>query len=315
LFFTDKTSLPNANASNIGAGKSAPKSAMLRPFASDFLREAAPFALMAAPLAWLYLRLAAHLGAQWWRDPNYSHGFFVPLLALWMLWNSRCRLMEAPKRPSWWGLVVILAGLSLLVIGTFGADLYLSRVSFLFVIAGMAIFFYGWPRFRVGMFAWLVLFLMIPLPLLVSNQIVLPLQFISSALATGLMDLFGIPVFRQGNVIFLPSLTLEVAEACSGIRSLMAMVTLAVAFSYLAERKAWKRAVLVFSAIPVAIVANGIRIMASGVLGYYWSHDKAEGFFHLFSGIVIFTFAFLILWMLDSILRRVAPGDRPESAA
>jgi exosortase len=283
---------------------------------SKFLsRKAGLFVLLLIPVAVLYHYVVPNLVGQWWHDPEYSHGFFVPILAGWILWRERRKLEEMAPDPSWWGVPIIVCAMALLIVGTFGAEIFVSRISLLILIAGLAIHFYGWNHFRPVLAAWLVLFLMIPLPAILANQIVLPLQFVSSGLATGFMDLCNIPVYRQGNVIYLPSITLEVAEACSGIRSLMAMVTLAVAYGYLLEQKTWKRIVLVLSAVPIAVLANGVRIMASGVLGQYFGRDKAEGFFHLFSGLVIFSFSFLLLWMLHSVLRKFRDTQQRESLA
>jgi len=279
------------------------------------LRKFSLAAILASTLAVLYLRVASSLVGQWLHDPDYSHGFLVPILACWILWRQRRRLKEIRLAPSWWGVLITLAAMALLVVGSLGAENYISRTSLLVVFAGLIINFCGWSYFRVSFFAWLVLFLMIPLPAIIANRIVLPLQFLSSGLATGFMDLCGIPVYREGNVIFLPSITLEVAEACSGIRSLMAMITIAVAYGYLLESKPWRRVVLVVSAVPIAVVANSLRVMASGVLGQYWGRDKAEGFFHLFSGLVIFSFSFLLLWILHTVLQKFSEKQHAESLA
>lgn len=271
--------------------------------------------VLVATLALLYAAVVTKLVDQWLRDPDYSHGFLVPILALWILWQQRRLLTELPPAPSWWGVLIVLAAMGLLVLGSLGAENFVSRVSLLLVIAGLGIHFYGWRHFRTMLAAWAVLFLMIPLPAIIANRIVLPLQFISSGLATGFMDVCGIPVYREGNIIFLPSITLEVAEACSGIRSLMAMITLAVAYGYLLESQPWRRVVLVLSAIPIAVVANSLRVMASGVLGQYWGRDKAEGFYHLFSGLAIFSFSFLLLWLLHTVLRKLGDQQHAESLA
>lgn len=267
-----------------------------------------------ATLAVLYSHVLSKLIAQWWHDPDYSHGFFVPVLAFWMLWRSRPGFRQCTPAPSWWGLPIIVGAMGLLIVGTLGAENYVSRLSLLLALAGLVINFYGWRYFRIGIFAWLVLFLMIPLPAIIANRIVLPLQFVSSGLATSLMDLCGVPVYRQGNIIYLPSLTLEVAEACSGIRSLMAMITLTVAYGYLLEQKAWTRAVLIVSAVPIAVIANSFRITTSGLLGQYWGRDKAEGFFHLFSGLVIFSSSLLLLGLLHGLIRKIGRHERRSTA-
>jgi exosortase len=244
--------------------------------------------LLALLLTLLYLRILAGMSAQWWSDPNYSHGFIVPFFSAWMLWRERKRLAEAPVRPSSLGLLVIAAALGILVLGVLGAENFLSRTSLLFLLAGLVIQFRGWACFRAMLFPWAILFLMIPLPAIIFNRIALPLQFLSSRLASALLGAIGVPVYREGNVINLPSLSLDVVEACSGLRSLVSLVTLAVFYGYLFEPRISRRFLLVLSSIPIAVAANGFRIMGSGLLGEYWSPDKAEGFFHLFSGWLIF---------------------------
>jgi len=258
--------------------------------------------LLAALLAVLYHHTLAALAVQWWDDPNYSHGFIVPLFSGWVVWRERKRILAEPVNPSWFGLLVILAGLGILALGVLGSELFLSRTSLLIVVAGMIIQFQGWRRFRAMLFPWAVLFLMVPLPVIVFNQIALPLQFLASRLASGLLSLVGVPVLREGNVINLPSLSLDVVEACSGLRSLVSLVTLAVFYGYLFEPRAWRGFLLVLSSIPIAVAANAFRIMGSGILGEYWSPDKAEGFFHLFSGWLVFVLSLGLLVLFHKIL-------------
>ena len=197
-------------------------------------------------------------------------------------------MASEPLRPTGTGLIIIVGALGELILGVVGAENFLSRTSLLFLLAGLIIYFCGWRFFRSVLFPWGVLFLMIPLPAIVFNQIALPLQFEASRLASGMLALVGVPVLREGNVIQLPSITLDVAEACSGLRSLASLITLAVIYGYLIERRIWRRVLLILVAVPIAIVANAVRIMGSGILGQYWDPDKAEGFFHLFSGWLIF---------------------------
>src|SRR5260370_25790492 len=131
-------------------------------------------------------------------------------------------------RPSWYGLPIMIAALGPLLLGTFGAELFLSRVSFVLLLAGMIILFYGWPLFRALLFPWVFLFLMIPIPVIVFNQITLPLQFFASSVASAILETFGVPVLREGNIIQLPAMAFELAEAWSGLRSLLSLVTLHV---------------------------------------------------------------------------------------
>lgn len=268
--------------------------------------------LLFATLAALYARVITNLLAQWSHDPNCSYGFIVPFLSLWILWNRRERIKQHTWVPNSCGLLLVVGSMGLLVIGTLGAENFLSRTSLLFALAGIAVYFCGWPFLRVTFFPWALLFLMIPLPVIIYNRIALPLQFLASRFATTLLDLTGVPVLREGNIIHLPTISLEVVEACSGMRSLMALITISVAYGLLCERRTWRRVVLVFSSIPIAVVANGFRIMGSGLLGQYWSPEKAEGFFHEFSGLLIFCASCLLLALFHFLLAHFPTQNRRE---
>ncbi|HEX6505106.1 MAG TPA: exosortase A [Terriglobales bacterium] len=254
-------------------------------------------------LAWLYIRLVGGLVFQWWHDPNFSHGFFVPAFSLYLLWLKRDRLRSLPIARSWLGLPILLAGLGLLVIGNLGAELFLARFSFLLVIAGLVICFLGWEHQRELLFPWLFLIVMIPIPAIVFNQITFPLQLLASRLASGILPLANVPVLRQGNIIQIPAMALEVAEACSGIRSLLSLVTLTIIYGYLMETKLAIRLVLGLASIPIAVLANSLRIVGTGLMVQYWNPEKAEGFFHLFSGWLIFVVSLLLVFGLHKLLR------------
>jgi exosortase len=261
--------------------------------------------ILATLVVLLYYRILLNLVAQWWQDANYSYGFLVPVFAGWVIWNRRICLASTPENPSNWGLVVIAAALGEVVLGIVGAENFLSRTSLLLLVAGLIIYFRGWRSFRAVLFPWGVLFLMIPLPAIVFNQFALPLQFQASRFASTLLALVGVPVLREGNVIHLPSLTLDVVEACSGLRSLTALVTTAVIYGYLFEPRALWRLMLILAAIPIAVVANGFRIMGSGILGEYWSREMAQGFFHTFSGLLVFLFSLGLLRMFHVAASRI----------
>jgi exosortase len=262
----------------------------------------------------LYKDIFAALVRQWWNDPDFSHGFFVPLLAAYLIWQKRETLAELPVKPSWWGLAVMLGAVGVLLVGVFGAELFLSRSSFIFLLAGLVIFFLGWDHFRALIFPWCFLFLMVPLPTLIMNQVTLPLQFFASSLAASLLGLVGVPVLRDGNVIQLPTMSLQVVEACSGIRSLVSLITLAVVYAYLIEKNEVIRVLLVVAAVPIAIAANGLRIMGTGLTGMYWSPDKAEGFFHEFSGWLIFVMSLAMLFTVHQVLRGFARWHSKRAA-
>jgi len=256
-------------------------------------------------VAWVYSSILARLVAQWWHDPNFSHGFFVPAFSLYLLWLGRKRLLSLPHRPSWAGLVILVVGLAVLIVGDLGAELFLSRLSLLLVIAGLVVLFLGWNYQREILFPWAFLILMIPIPVIVFNQITFPLQILASELASGLLPLMGVPVLREGNVIQIPAMPLQVAEACSGIRSLLSLATLAIIYGYLLENRQAVRVLLALASVPIAIAANSLRIVGTGLLVQYWDPDKAEGFFHTFSGWLIFVASLAMLYCLHKLLQLV----------
>jgi exosortase len=257
---------------------------------------------------WLYAPILARLFLQWVgpaRDPNFEHGIFVPLFALYILWQDRKRLQAVAPAPSWAGLPLIVLGLLMLIIGVLGAELFFSRVSLLILLAGLVIFFQGRNFFRAILFPLAFLLLMIPIPALILQQVTFPLQMLAAKLATALLELVQVPVLREGNVIVLASMPLDVAEACSGIRSLLTLVTLAIIYGYLMESRVWMRVLLAVSAVPIAVAANSFRIFGTGLLVQYWDPDKAEGFFHTFSGWLIFVAALIMLFALHKLLSSI----------
>jgi len=260
-------------------------------------------AVLVVLVAWLYSSILYHLVGQWWQDPNFSHGFFVPLFSAFVLWQDRFRLARLAVNPSSWGLLIAVGALSVLVLGVMGAELFLSRVSLLLLLAGLVIFFLGWNYFRAVLFPWAFLILMIPVPAIIFNQITFPLQLLASKIAAGLLPLLGVPVLREGNVINLPAMVLEVAEACSGIRSLLSLATLAIIYGYLMESRNSIRVGLAFASLPIAVAANSLRIVGTGLLVQYWDPQKAEGFFHVFSGWLIFVISLLMLFVFHRIMR------------
>lgn len=260
----------------------------------------------------LYWTILRHLVGQWWHNPNFSHGFFVPLFSAFVLWQDRHRLARVPLRPSWLGLPVLAFALCVLIVGQMGAELFLSRSSLLLVLAGLTVLFLGWNFFRATLFPWAFLILMIPIPAIIFNQITFPLQLLASKVAATTLPLFGVPILREGNVINLPAMALEVAEACSGIRSLMSLVTLAIIYGFLMEKRLWVRCLLAIASVPIAVVANSVRIIGTGLLVQYWDPDKAEGYFHASWGWIIFVVSLVLLYALHGLIETIWP---PREAA
>lgn len=296
-----------------------------------------PLAITSA-LVFVYYAVLAKLGYDWWTDENYSHGLLIPAIIGYMLWAERERIARVSRRPSlvWGGTIVVFALMSLWV-GTAGAELYAQRISLLLMLAGIVIYFWGFRLLRKLLVPFALLFLAIPIPEILFSKIAFPLQLFASRCAVWTMRLFDIPVLRQGNVIELmprgarESKKLEVVEACSGIRSLMTLLTLAVVFAYFTRQRRdddgsagglmqriksygfWRSIILVGSAIPIAILTNALRVSGTGVLAHYYGTEVADGFFHSFSGWVIYIVAFLLLiavgWLLDRIGKR-GRGDK-----
>jgi exosortase len=257
-----------------------------------------------------YWRILAKLVTDWWQIPDFSHGFLVPVFAAYLVWAKRKRLLEIRIVPNWLGVVVTAVALVVLLLGVFGAELFLSRVSLVILLAGLVLCFGGWQLLKELQFALLVLLLAIPIPFIIFNEITLPLQVLASKLASALLPLFGVPVLREGNVIELPSMKLEVAEACSGIRSLISLFTLSIFYGYFLEKSFLRRAVLALASIPIAIAANAVRILGTGLCVQYWDPDKALGFFHEFSGWVMFLVSLACLFIVHRSMRLIPAGRR-----
>jgi exosortase len=269
--------------------------------------------VLAGLLLWLYALTLSHLVAQWWQDPNFSHGFFVPLFAGFVIWQERSRLARVKVQPSWSGAAILLLGLCVLILGQMGAEIFLSRISLLIVLAGLIVLFLGWTFFRAVLFAWAFLLLMIPIPAIVFNQITFPLQLLASKVASTTLPWLGVPVLREGNVIILPAMALEVADACSGIRSLMSLATLAVIYGYLMERSTGMRVLLALASLPIAVAANSLRVVGTGLLVQYWDPDKAQGFFHEFQGWLMFVASLVMLYLLHRVIRLLWPEEGSEA--
>ncbi len=243
----------------------------------------------------VYLPVVSSLVRNWARDDNYSHGFIVAPFAAYFAWTRRRELGAAPPRPHWAGLAIVAGSLLLLLAGVIGAELFLARVSLIGLIAGVVLFLYGARHLRLLAFPIAFLLLMVPLPAVVFNQLAFPLQLVASRAGEAVLSASGIPVLREGNVLVLPTTTLEVAQACSGIRSLVSLLTLAILLGKLTEPRVSARVMLALLSVPVAIAANAARVAGTGLAADWIGPRAAEGFFHEFSGWVIFVVAFALL--------------------
>lgn len=265
-------------------------------------RPAAAVLLFAILLAALYGSVLREIAAQWWDDANYSHGFLVPVFSGYLVWRSRRTLRALPVRGSAAGLAVMSTGIAMLLLGDIAGELFLMRSSLVVIVAGLVLFHLGRAWLRTLAFPLGFLFFMIPLPATIFYAVAFPLQNVAAQNAVWLLDLIGVPVLRDGNVIHLSQITLGVTEACSGIRSLISLLALAVAWGYLTLGRPWAIAALAVSAVPITIAANAGRIVATGLISLWLGPSYAQGFFHAFSGWLIFVFALACLAAVHGLL-------------
>jgi len=258
-------------------------------------------AVLCAAIGFMYAGVLSSLVRQWMSDDNYSHGFFVLPLALYFAWERRAVLAAAPRRPGAAGLLLIVFSLLIRLAGVLGSDLFLTRVSLVGVIAGTIWFVWGQRHVRILAFPILFLLLMIPLPAVVFNQLAFPLQLFASRVGESAIALAGVPVLREGNVLHVPAATLQVVEACSGIRSLVSLVMLAIVLGYFTGHGTRGRTLLALAAIPIAILANAARVAGTGLSAEWIGPEAAQGFFHTFSGWLMFVIAFAGLVMLQQV--------------
>jgi exosortase len=262
----------------------------------------------------LYWPVLTKLVHDWLHDDNYSHGILIVPLAAFFIWERRRRLALTPVRPRAWGLGVVAFGLVLLLAGQLGAELFLGRVSILFVLAGVVVFLLGTGALKVLAFPLAFLVLMIPLPAIIFNQIAFPLQLLASRAGEAALSLAGIPVLREGNVIVLAHITLEVAEACSGIRALVSLLTLGIVYGYFTDGRMSVRLIIAIATIPIAIVANAARVAGTGIAAQYFGERAAQGFFHTFSGWLVFVAAFGLLFVVGRAIEWLSPAPAATRA-
>jgi exosortase len=251
-----------------------------------------------------YFPVLQHLVEQWSTDENVSHGFFVPAVALYLAWERRDAILTSKLKPAWWGLGIMAWGALQGYVGVLGAELFLQRTSFLITLVGLLLVTGGTQLVRILAFPLLLLPFMVPIPAIVYNQITFPLQLFASQVAETVLGWVGIPVLRDGNILELASQRLSVAEACSGIRSLLSLSFLSLVYAYFFDKRVWMRWVLLVATVPIAILANAGRVTLTGVLSEI-NPELARGFFHSLEGWIIFLIALVMLASFHAIVNRV----------
>jgi len=262
-------------------------------------------AIIVACLALLYFRVIQGLVSDWVRMPDFSHGFLIPIVSLYLVYERRKQLSSFSPSGHWTGLPLLLFGILLFLLGNLATEFFTMRFSMLVVLGGILLFLLGKEFFKTLLFPLVFLIFMIPIPSVLMDRITFPMQLFASKVAARSLDLIGIPVLREGNIIQLANTSLEVAEACSGIRSLISLLALSVVFAYFSQNTTWKRIVLVLSTFPIAIIANAARVTGTGILAHHYGDQVAQGFFHGFSGWILFVVAFACLFVFGSILSKL----------
>jgi exosortase len=277
-------------------------------------RAGPPIALAAAAFVVLFAQPTQLLFRDWWTDSEAGHGLLLAPLAVWLVWRDQP--LKPYKPNAMLGTTLLVAAVLLRYLAGLAAELFTLRLSIVLALAGLAVFWFGEGQLRRWWLPFALLTLAIPLPALVTNALTLPLQFKASALGAALLDWRNVPVRLSGNVIQLPGRQLFVTEACSGIRSLVALLSLGVLIGGLWLRSPVGRLAVVALAVPVAVMVNAVRVFLTGFLVYFVNPAMGEGFMHLTEGWLLFLVAFSILaagaWAVSA-AERLALGSRHAS--
>ncbi len=241
----------------------------------------------------------------WINDPNSSHGFLVPLISGYFIWQRRGELRDTRVEPCAWGMALVLLGLAMLVGGKAGAEYFSMRLSIVPILAGVVLFTFGSRVLKILALPIAFLAFMVPLPAVLYDTVAFPLKLLVTKVSTTALSGIGIPVIREGNIIMFADITLVVADACSGMRSLISLLALSVAYAFIFDFSRISRFCIALSAVPIAVLTNILRVIITGILVEYVSPKAADGFFHEFAGMSVFVLAMILLLIEGTILRRI----------
>jgi len=254
----------------------------------------------------LYFQVIVGLLNDWWVDSNYSHGFLVPLVSAYLIWKKRGKLKSLEKKRSYWGFLILLLGLGIYILGTAGSEYFSARFSLVIALFGLIFYLNGREWAKELLFPIAFLAFMVPIPYVIYYSIAFPMQLFSTKMSYFILHSIGLPSIRQGNIIYLPNYSLEVVEACSGLRSLVSLLALGTFFAYVTFKSNLKRIILFLSVFPIAIGANIFRIFITAVGAYVVSPKLAEDFLHKLSGLIVFLISVFSLFILSRIIKIIS---------
>lgn len=274
----------------------------------DPVRRSTPATIPWTTLAWfgvlligLFAETVYGMVSEWFNNEEMGHGLFAPVIAGYVIWQERERILKVPLNPSWFGLVFVVLGFCSMIVGIRGADFFIARMGLIISLIGMIWTLAGTNLLKAIWFPLFVLLFMIRIPTFIYTQITFPLQLLASSVAEHLLTLIGIPVYRDGNILELPSQRLSVVEACSGIRSLMSLSLLSLAYGYAFDSKPWMRWALFALAAPIAIAVNALRVTISGIMSEI-DKDFAGGVYHSAEGFVMWAMAVSLLLLTHKLI-------------
>lgn len=261
----------------------------------------------------LYWKIVPDMVLQWKQDENYSHGFLVPLIAGYFFWQSWPELKDKTVAPSNWGFVILVLGLLQLLVAWVGTEFFTMRSSLIVLIAALVLLLFGWQLLKEMALPIGYLIFMVPIPYIIYDMVAFPLKLFVTKVSVWFLQLCGVIVMREGNIIMFPSTTLEVADACSGIRSILSLLALAVAYSFFIQIPAKFRVLIILMALPIAVFTNALRVIVTGFLAQWWGAKAAEGFFHEFAGLAVFALAMVLLVGLGVLLKKLSSAKEVQA--
>ena len=263
------------------------------------------FFILAGLLLIVYLPALKDLVVDWATDSNYSHGFLVPLISIYLVWKNRKELAEIETSPNKFGLFLVICGMILFILGNGASEYFTVRFSLVVTIFGLILYLFGAAVTKKVWFAVIFLLFMIPIPYVIYFSATFPMQLLASKITTFLLNLIGMPVIRQGNIINLPNQALEVAEACSGMRSLVSLLALGAIYAYISQKRLSSKIIVFLSTIPIAVAGNIFRVFVTSLVVYTSGAAVTDEPLHTIMGASVFIIAFILLFIFGAIMGRI----------